>query len=54
MTVDSATMCREFDSHRLHTYLSFASVRADDVMNGYFGRLTYVTLPTELRGQVNK
>ena len=47
-------MCREFDSHQVHIYLSFSSVRADDVMIGYFGSFTYVPPPTELPNQVNK
>ena len=34
--------------------MSFASVRADDIMNGYFGSLTYVALPTELLSPVIK
>ena len=47
----SAT-CRGLDSNRL--YISFSSVRADNIMNGYFGTLTHVALPTELLSQVIK
>ena len=44
--------CHEFDSYRLHIYLSLSSVHADDIMNGYFGSLTFnVALPTELLNQ---
>ena len=38
-----SAMCREFDSHRLHIYLSFSSVRAEDFTNGYFGSLPLST-----------
>ena len=40
-----SAMCREFDSHRLRI-LSFSSVRADDIMNGYFGSLLLTTTTT--------
>ena len=53
VTVGSAVY-REFSPT---SYVYFSSVRADDIMNGYFGSLTYthvVALPAELLSQVIK
>ena len=41
VTAVGSAMCRAFDFYQLHVCLHLC-MRADDIMNGYFGSLAYM------------